>query len=123
MNYLEEGKYIWSQFVPKTGQAQTVQGELLRAVEKLRDEAVRNGNGNWDQGFEILLGYLEAHLLDAQVFVPDVLLQTEETLSRLRDYENPLLEDGPYDDLGDRVVDYFRHYGSRPHRANPELRR
>jgi hypothetical protein len=54
MDYLKEGKDIWSQFVPKSGQALTVQGELLRAVEKMRDEAVRNDNGNWDRGFEIL---------------------------------------------------------------------
>ena len=35
MNYFEEGKQIWKSFVPKSGQAETVQGELLRAVEKL----------------------------------------------------------------------------------------
>jgi hypothetical protein len=46
---------IWRQFVPSAGQAETVQGELLRAMEKLRDEAARNGNGNWDEGFETLL--------------------------------------------------------------------
>ena len=123
MDYLEEGRNIWSQFVPKSGQAQTVQGELLRAVEKLRDEAIRNGNGNWDHGFEILLEFLDAHLLDARVFAPDVLGQTKETIVRLRDYENPLLEDGPYDALGDRVVDYFRHYGSQTHLTNPALYR
>ena len=121
MDYLEEGRNIWSQFVPKSGQAQTVQGELLRAVEKLRDEAIRNGNGNWDRGFEILLEFLDGHLLDAHVFAPDVLGQTKATLSRLRIYENPLLDDGPYDALGDRVVDYFHHHGSQPHPNNPEL--
>ena len=58
VDYFEEEKKIWQQFVPKSEQAETVQGELLRAVEKLRDEAIRNGNGNWDNGFEILLNYL-----------------------------------------------------------------
>ncbi|MEI9930892.1 MAG: hypothetical protein WDM89_10165 [Rhizomicrobium sp.] len=59
MRHLDEARKIWAEFVPKSGQADTAQGELLRAVEKLRDGAIRNGNCNWDQGFEILLGYLE----------------------------------------------------------------
>lgn len=123
MDYLEEGRNIWSQFVPKSGQAQTVQGELLRAVEKLRDEAIRNGNANWDGGFGILLEFLDDHLLDTDVFAPNVLGKTKDILERLRDYERPLLEDAPYDALGDRVVDYFRRYGSQPHTTNPELYR
>lgn len=123
MDYLEEGKDIWSQFVPKSGQAQTVQGELLRAVEKLRDEAVRNGNGNWDRGFDILLNFIESHLLDEGAFAPDIIERTKRILTRLRDYDAPLLEDGPYDTLGDRVVDYFHHHGSQPHPNNPELNR
>lgn len=123
MDYLEEGKDIWSQFVPKSGQAQTVQGELLRAVEKLRDEAVRNGNGNWDRGFDILLSFIESHLLDEGAFAPDIIERTKRILTRLRDYDDPLLKDGPYDTLGDRVVDYFYHYGSQPHPNNPELNR
>lgn len=70
MNYFDEATEIWRRFVPPKGQADTVQGELLRAVEKLRDEATRNGNGNWDDGFEQLLSYLKLHLLDAEVYPP-----------------------------------------------------
>ena len=49
--------------------------------------------------------------------------RSRETLKRLADRRRPLLEDGPYNELGDRVVDYYRHYGSRPHAKNAELRR
>ena len=121
--HFNEAKAIWTQFVPRSGQAETVQGELLRAVEKLRDEATRNGNGNWDQGFEVLLAYLGKHLLDASVFAPDALRHTREVLARLRDVEDPLFDSQPYDELGGRVVEYYRHYGSQPHAANPQLRR
>ena len=55
--YFKEATAIWTQSVSKSCQAQTVQGELLRAVEKLRDSAIRNGNGNSNQGFEVLLAY------------------------------------------------------------------
>jgi hypothetical protein len=48
VKYFEEAKHLWRTYVPKQGQSETVQGELIRAIEKLRDEAQRNGNGNWD---------------------------------------------------------------------------
>ncbi|CAH8770501.1 hypothetical protein [Paenibacillus dendritiformis] len=53
MKYFNEAKYFWQTYVPKQGQAETVQGELIRAIEKLRGEAQRNGNINWDKGFVI----------------------------------------------------------------------
>ncbi len=123
MKYLDEARAIWRGDVPKAGQSATVQGELLRAVEKLRDGAIRNGNGNWDEGFEILLRYLEAHLLDPAVYTGPVISQTRSILIRLSDLDDPRTDDEPYDELSDRVVEYFRHYGSRPHRLNPALRR
>jgi hypothetical protein len=123
IDYLEEERNIWRQFVPPSGQSDTVQGELLRAVEKLRDEAIRNGNCNWDQGFRILLSYLNRHLSDKAVFSADRIERTKDILKRLHRSSDPLLEDEPFDYLGERVVDYYRHYGSKPHRHDPELHR
>lgn len=123
LNYLEEGKNIWEQFVPKSGQSDTVQGELLRAVEKLRDEAIRNGNGNWDNGFRILLGYIREHLLDPAVYSTVQISLTKSILTRLRRGRDPVLEDEPFDYLSERVVEYYRHYGSQPHTHNPALLR
>jgi hypothetical protein len=117
----DEAAQIWRECVPKSGQSETIEGELLRAVEKLRDEAERNGNGNWDEGFEILVLYLKTNLLDPNLFPQDVIRQTAKILDRLSDFERPCLDDEPYDTLGDRVVDYFRYFGSRPHEKNPAL--
>lgn len=99
MEHFQEAKAIWMLFVPKSGQAETVQGELLRAVEKLRDGAIRNGNTNWDQGFEILLAYLGGHLLDPAVFSPDAIGRTEAILARLRDHADTPLDEGSYNAL------------------------
>lgn len=123
MHHFEEAKSIWQTYVPKRGQAETVQGELLRAVEKLRDESIRNGNANWDDGFEILLAYLTDRLTDPAAYSPEAIAGTKAALDRLRDYDHPYLEDDLYDQLGDRVVEYFRFYGSLPHASNPNLHR
>jgi hypothetical protein len=123
VRFFDDAMRIWRTFVPKSGQAETVQGELLRAVEKLRGEAIRNGNGNWDGGFEILLDYLENHLLDSRVFSDGVVATTKTALLRLRDYEEPYLEDDLYDELSDRVVEYFKFYGSQSHEKNLGLHR
>jgi len=123
MSYFDEASEIWRTFVPPAGQATTVQGELLRAVEKLRDEAIRNGNGNWDDGFETLLTYLQRHLFDESVYPTEVLTETRTILAGLRGEGDLWLQDEPYDFLADRVVDYYRHHGSRPHQIDPSLHR
>ncbi|MES2835280.1 MAG: hypothetical protein V4707_11285 [Pseudomonadota bacterium] len=123
MDYFEEAKRIWREHVPKSGQSKTVEGEMLRAVEKLRDEATRNGNGNWDEGFETLLAYLEPRLTDRAAFTTEQISEIRIALKRLRQFEQPYLDDDLYDRLGDRVVDYLRHHGSLPNTFNPDLRR
>lgn len=57
--YFSICKSIWHNYVPKRGQATCLQGELLRGVEKIRDEAQRNGNINWDDRFDDLVDYLK----------------------------------------------------------------
>jgi rhodanese-related sulfurtransferase len=121
--HFEEARHIWRQYVPASGQADTVQGELLRAVEKLRNEALRNGNSNWDRGFAILLSYLEEHLLDETVFSPSVIRERGNSLRRLRDHAQPCLDGSAYDALADRVVEYFQHHGPIPRKHNPGLHR
>jgi len=123
MQHFEEAARIWREHVPRSGQAETIQGELLRAIEKLRDEAFRNGNTNWDAGFEMLLSFVESKLLDGQVFSEPTLAETRATLARLKHFDHPCVNDEPYDQLCDRVVEYFRHYGTQPHSTNPALRR
>jgi hypothetical protein len=68
MKYFEEAKIIWKSHVPKSGQSDTVEGELIRAVEKLRYEVQNNDNGNWDTGFERFCQYLWEKLNDDKTF-------------------------------------------------------
>lgn len=107
-------EWIWDNLVPLSGPADTVQGELLRAVETLRSEAQRNGNGNWGPRFEGHVDFLEDHLCDPALFDESEREATHSDLARLRDSEySPYLDDDLYDRLVERVVAYCEH--------NPEL--
>lgn len=44
---LDDFRRLWKELVPLAGPADSLQGELLRAVENLRDESFRNGNRNF----------------------------------------------------------------------------
>ena len=105
------------------GASQHVQGELLRAVEKLRDEARRNGNLNWDKGYEVFLTYLEERLTDPKVFDIERIAETKQILDRLGNFEDPYIEEDYYDELDDRVVEYYKFYGTIAHVENPTLHR
>lgn len=66
--YFEECKYIWQNYVPKSGQSNVLQGELLRQLEKLRCEAQDNGNINWDKDFEFFCDFLRETLCSQDIF-------------------------------------------------------
>jgi hypothetical protein len=107
MKYFEEAKLLWQNFVPKSGQADTVQGELIRAVEKLRDEAQRNGNGNWDQGFEMFCSFIADTLCKSGVFDKETQKEIKSDINRIMDYQNPYLEEDLYDRLTDHIVEWY----------------
>lgn len=124
MRYFDEAREIWRTSVPSTGQADTMQGELLRSVEKLRREAQSNGNQNWDANFEKLLSFLKENLTDPSVLPPEEVTIVVGDLERLSDHIHPETGDGLYDRLSDAVVLWARtHPEPLPHRHDVSLRR
>jgi hypothetical protein len=121
--YLEKGKFIWQNFVPKSGQAKTIQGELLRAIEKLRDEAHRNGNGNFNNScHKLLIVYLREKLNDEKIFNKETIKQINADLDKINIENQPYLEDDIFDRINDRIVDWFLFYGDKKlHENNAEL--
>ena len=67
-SHIETCKRIWKELVPKRGQADSLQGELLRQAEKLRNEARDNGNFNWDNNFEWFCDFISGTLQDSNLF-------------------------------------------------------
>ncbi len=45
--YQSEYDALWQRFVPKSGAAETLQGELVRLIGRLASEFYHNGNTNW----------------------------------------------------------------------------
>ena len=128
MKYAEDAKYLWKTYVPKRGQADTVQGELMRAVEKLRWEAQNNGNGNWDdedgtvnKNFIRFCDFLEQALAVTPPFDEAAILAIRADIARLKNFLHPYLEDDLYDRLDDRIVELHRHLGRAVTREHDPL--
>jgi hypothetical protein len=122
MEHFEEARALWQTYVPARGQADTVQGELVRAIEKLRDEAQRNGNINFRRDHELLAQYVRDTLLSSRLFRESTLSDIAADVARLLDANHPETSDAPYDRLADRVVEWSRaQTGPVPRNHNPEL--
>ncbi len=121
--YFEKSKFIWQNYVPKSGQSEFVQGELLRAIEKLRDEAHRNGNTNFSEKCHgILIGFLREKLPDQKLFDKKTIEQINRDLDRLSIEEQPYSWDDIFDRICDRIVDWNIFYGNEiKHEKNSEL--
>jgi hypothetical protein len=110
VKYFEEARSLWLRYVPERGQADTVQGELIRAVEKLRDEAQRNGNLNWSGDHVALARYIRDELIGSGIFTGVPASEIERDVGRLLDFGRPETSGELYDRLSDRIVE-----GSRAH--------
>lgn len=73
MKHFDMCKHLWKTKVPKSGQADTVQGELLRQAEKLRNEARDNGNMNWDGNYTWFCNFIIQTFESAEGFNKDYL--------------------------------------------------
>jgi len=107
-NYDKTAKVIWQKLVPSRGQADTIQGELLRAIEKLRDEAQRNGNVNFHKNcHRLLLKFLKETLLDKTIFTKEELLTLKTDLKKISYKTMPYTEDDAYDNITKRLIDWY----------------
>lgn len=53
---------LWELLIPSSGNAKTVQGEVVRIAGKVRDEIYRNGGANWNSDFKKMLDAFLLHL-------------------------------------------------------------
>ena len=132
----QKGKYqievnqLFDSLVPDSGQADTLQGELIRCIARLASECHRNGNLNWDEGFKIMALFLEKHLAD-DTFSSELTKEIKNDISLIiasgKDPENGAYvykEDDAYTRVTDRVVEWcHKHPEPIRHVNNPKLHR
>jgi hypothetical protein len=96
---------------------------LLRAIEKLADEAQRNGNINFNENCHgILIGYLRKYLTDSLLFNEQTIIQINKDLDRISIDDDPYTEDDLYDRLRERIIDwYLKNITPIPNNENPKL--
>lgn len=83
--YFEECKFIRKNYVPKSGQSDNLQGELLREIEKLRCEAQDNGNINWDDDFSYFCDFIAEGLCSQPIFDSSEREEISAIMSYLKD--------------------------------------
>ena len=128
--YQREAEDLWTLLVPPSGQAETVQGELIRCTGRLASESYRNGNGNWDDGFVRMAKFLRDHLCDG-TFDAETTRQIEGDVAAVieagDDPDNgAYVHEGEdaYTRLTDRAVEWcLRHPEPVPHTKDPGLKR
>lgn len=124
----KEQERLWNKLVPRSGQARTVQGEIVRCAGRLTDEAYRNGNCNWEpgSGHELMLDYIEQILLGDGTFAPERQIGIKKDVEEIRDYEHPNVggHGSCYYNLTEAVVDWcMAHPEPIPREINPDLKR
>jgi len=128
--YQDESRELWDNLVPASGQAESIQGEMVRVIARLASEFYRNGNANWNIGFRMYTNVLVKHLRDKQAFDTEQLMQIEEDIAEIRDFgsgkKDLVYEDkgeDAFDRINDRVIEWCRlHPNLIPNAANPKLK-
>lgn len=118
LQYPDLAHKIWTELVPPAGPADTVQGELLRAVEKLRDEAQRNGNVNYRRSHRRMAVFVRDTLVRSGVFDKSGNERIKSGAGQLMKASRPYVEDDVYDHLVDQVcMFYTRKEAPIPYKA------
>lgn len=108
LHYPEIAMKIWTELVPKTGIANTVHGELLQAVERLREDAQRNGNSRNRRGQKRTARFIRDTLIDSKLFDTAEIERIRTTTGRLMKSSRPYTSDDIYDHLVDQVCIYYK---------------
>jgi hypothetical protein len=117
-------KRLTKELVPVGGEAETLQGELVRCVGNLADEAHRNGWMNWDVGDEESIDVLRRHLPDRAVFSDEICQHIQKSLDTVRYAGEKGADEGVfgYEELrflAQQVVEWCSHKRDLIHK-NPD---
>jgi len=120
----ETMKRLTKELVPVGGEAETLQGELVRCIGNLGDEAHRNGWMNWDVGDVEAVDVLRRYLPDRVVFSEEICQQIRKSLDTVRYAGEKGADEGVfgYEELkflAQRVAEWCKHQDDLVYK-NPE---
>src|SRR5262250_1339454 len=99
-SWQKEFSELWDALVPAEGQAETLQGELIRIAGKLTDQAFRNGNMNWNPEHEKMWRFVGQHLDDPRTF-------DEKERQLIRDKIDEIIRDNDSPDVSGDGCSYY----------------
>jgi hypothetical protein len=119
---------LWERLVPDSGQADTVQGEIIRAIGRMANELASNGFANWDSGYERLSEFALQHLTDG-TFGPQTTTGIRMDIEHIQAYGRRSDTSGydleaAFDRLMQATVGWCQRHPDRiPHSPDPVLKR
>lgn len=108
--YPELAFQIWSSLVPSAGPATTVQGELLRSVETLRDEAQQNANANYRKDHRRMARFVRKTLVRSGYFNESEVQKIHAGTDLLMKASRPYTKNDVFDHLVDQVCVFYSYH-------------
>ena len=65
----EEFVNLFYELVPDSGEASSIQGELIRSIDRLAMEDRRNGCMNWGEFYINMVDFMRTHLPNSEIFI------------------------------------------------------
>ncbi|MET3025730.1 ankyrin repeat domain-containing protein [Flavobacterium sp. UW10123] len=96
--------------IPPTGKAETIEAEMLRGLDKLQDEAYRNGNVNYNQLHKDFAQFISLTLTTSSIFDEKEIKLISSNVKKLMNSKKPYLDDDVYDYLTDQICVYYSQH-------------
>lgn len=108
LHYPEIAVEIWTELVPKTGTAGTVHGELLQAVERLRENARNNKGSKNRRQQKRTAKFIRDTLIGSKLFDAAEVERIRSGTGTLIRSSRPYTSDDIYDHLVDDICIYYK---------------
>lgn len=109
LKYPELAQQIWDELVPPSGPAPTLQGELLRSVETLRDDAQHHAH-DFRKSHRRMAAFVRDTLIKSGIYNEAESKFIRSATAKLRKASRPYTRDDIYDQLVDHVCVFYSHH-------------
>jgi len=113
IDYKEQIAYIRETYAAASDDKKTYEGTILKVVETLQEEAIKNKNKTFTEEYhQKLIDYLRKHLVRGTLFYQEETEELKSIIDKLEDKENPLVNEEKYTFIKHQIVDEYQRLGS-----------